>query len=156
MYEMLEHTVPLLPQEKPHYLMGVGSPDCLVEGVSRGIDMFDCVLPTRIARNGTVMTSRGKLVIRNAVYARDYQPIDAECSCYTCQNYTRAYLRHLIKANEILGHRLTTIHNLHYLLNLMQQIREALKEERFPAFRQQFWEQYPAETKQEEEARFDG
>ena len=156
MYEMLEHTVPLLPQEKPHYLMGVGSPDCLVEGVSRGIDMFDCVLPTRIARNGTVMTPRGKLVIRNAVYARDYQPIDADCGCYTCRNYTRAYLRHLIKANEILGHRLTTIHNLHYLLNLMRQIREALKEERFPAFRQQFWEQYPAETKQEEEERSDG
>lgn len=160
MYEMLEETVPLLPRSKPRYLMGVGSPDCLVEGVSRGIDMFDCVLPTRIARNGTVMTSRGNLVIRNAIYARDYQPVDAECSCYTCQNYTRAYLRHLIKANEILGHRLTTIHNLHYLLNLMQEIRKALEEERFPAFRRQFWEQYPAKTKpkpiEEEEDRSDG
>jgi len=156
MYEMLEHTVPLLPRERPHYLMGVGSPDCLVEGVSRGIDMFDCVLPTRIARNGTVLTPRGKLVIRNAVYARDFQPIDSECACYTCRNYTRAYVRHLIKANEVLGLRLTTIHNLYYLLNLMRKIREALKEDRFPALRKEFWDQYPSKDNSEEEARCDG
>lgn len=147
MYEMLEWTVPLLPQHRPRYLMGVGSPDCLVEGVSRGIDMFDCVLPTRIARNGTAMTSRGKLVIRNAIYARDFQPIDPECSCYTCQNYTRAYIRHLLKANEVLALRLMTTHNLFYLLNLMQQMRDALNENRFPAFRKDFWEQYSMDTK---------
>ncbi|MGI6648008.1 MAG: tRNA guanosine(34) transglycosylase Tgt [Bacillota bacterium] len=147
MYEMLECTVPLLPQHRPRYLMGVGSPDCLVEGVSRGIDLFDCVLPTRIARNGTAMTSRGKLVIRNAIYARDFQPIDPECSCYTCQNYTRAYIRHLLKANEVLALRLMTTHNLFYLLNLMQQMRDALNENRFPAFRKDFWEQYSMDTK---------
>lgn len=152
MYEMLEWTVPLLPQHRPRYLMGVGSPDCLVEGVSRGIDMFDCVLPTRIARNGTAMTSRGKLVIRNAIYARDFQPIDPECSCYTCQNYTRAYIRHLLKANEVLALRLMTTHNLFYLLNLMQQMRDALNENRFPAFRKDFWEQYSMDTKTKKEA----
>ncbi|NLC07837.1 MAG: tRNA guanosine(34) transglycosylase Tgt [Syntrophomonadaceae bacterium] len=152
MYEMLECTVPLLPQHRPRYLMGVGSPDCLVEGVSRGIDMFDCVLPTRIARNGTAMTSRGKLVIRNAIYARDFQPIDPECSCYTCQNYTRAYIRHLLKANEVLALRLMTTHNLFYLLNLMQQMRDALNENRFPAFRKNFWEQYSMDTKTKKEA----
>ena len=152
MYEMLECTVPLLPQHRPRYLMGVGSPDCLVEGVSRGIDMFDCVLPTRIARNGTAMTSRGKLVIRNAIYARDFQPIDPECSCYTCQNYTRAYIRHLLKANEVLALRLMTTHNLFYLLNLMQQMRDALNENRFPAFRKDFWEQYSMDTKTKKEA----
>jgi queuine tRNA-ribosyltransferase len=152
MYEMLECTVPLLPQHRPRYLMGVGSPDCLVEGVSRGIDLFDCVLPTRIARNGTAMTSRGKLVIRNAIYARDFQPIDPECSCYTCQNYTRAYIRHLLKANEVLALRLMTTHNLFYLLNLMQQMRDALNENRFPAFRKDFWEQYSMDTKTKKEA----
>jgi queuine tRNA-ribosyltransferase len=152
MYEMLEHTVPLLPRDRPHYLMGVGSPDCLVEGVYRGIDMFDCVLPTRIARNGTIMTSQGKLVIRNAIYARDFQPIDPDCGCYTCRNYTRAYVRHLIKANEVLGLRLTTIHNLYYLINLMQEIREALREDRFPEFRKAFWDQYPTNENIEKEA----
>ncbi len=142
MYEILDCTVPLLPRERPRYLMGVGSPDCLVEGVARGIDMFDCVLPTRIARNGTVMTSWGKLVIRNASYARDFQPLDPDCGCYTCRNYSRAYVRHLIKANEILGLRLTTIHNLYFLLNLMQQIRDALQNNDFPAWRKRFWERY--------------
>ena len=148
MYEILDCTVPLLPRERPRYLMGVGSPDCLVEGVARGIDMFDCVLPTRIARNGTVMTSWGKLVIRNASYARDFQPLDPDCGCYTCRNYSRAYVRHLIKANEILGLRLTTIHNLYFLLNLMQQIRDALKNSDFPAWRKHFWERYTLEDEE--------
>jgi len=139
MYEMLECTVPLLPENKPRYLMGVGSPDCLVEGVARGVDMFDCVLPTRIARNGTVFVPDGKLVVRNARYARDFQPIDENCGCYACRNYSRAYIRHLIKADEILGIRLTTIHNLHYLADLMGQIRQAIREDRFPEFRQAFF-----------------
>ncbi|MCL2817939.1 MAG: tRNA guanosine(34) transglycosylase Tgt, partial [Clostridiales bacterium] len=115
MCEILEHTAPLLPRQKARYLMGVGSPDCLVEGVARGIDMFDCVLPTRIARNGTAMVPWGKLVIRNAEFARDFRPIDKDCGCYACRNFSRAYIRHLLKCGETLGLRLTTIHNLHYL-----------------------------------------
>ena len=142
MYEMLDHTVPLLPQEKPRYLMGVGSPDCLVEGVARGIDMFDCVLPTRIARNGSVFTRRGKLVVRNAAYARDFSPLDPECDCYTCRNYTRAYVRHLIKAGEVLGIRLTTIHNIYFILNLMVEIREAIQDGRMLEYRDEFIKTY--------------
>jgi queuine tRNA-ribosyltransferase len=142
MYEMLDHTVPFLPVDKPVYLMGVGSPDCLVEGVARGVDMFDCVLPTRIARNGTVLTRRGKLVVRNAEYARDFTPLDPDCRCYACRNYTRAYIRHLVKANEVLGIRLTTIHNLHFVLNLMKEIREAIREERMVDYARKFLQGY--------------
>lgn len=142
MYEMLDFTVPLLPDNKPRYLMGVGSPDCLVEGVARGIDMFDCVLPTRIARNGTVFVPGGKLVIRNAEYARDFSPMDPECGCYACRNYTRAYIRHLLKANEILGIRLTTIHNLHFLVHLMKEMRQSIIEGHFPEFYHDFFTRY--------------
>lgn len=142
MYEMLDYTVPLIPEDKPRYLMGVGSPDCLVEGVARGIDMFDCVLATRIARNGTVFVPEGKLVIRNAEYARDFSPLDHRCDCYTCQNYSRAYIRHLIKCNEVLGIRLTTIHNLHFLVDLMKKIRTAILEDGFQAFREDFFAIY--------------
>lgn len=138
MYQMLDFTVPLLPADKPRYLMGVGSPDCLLEGVARGVDMFDCVLPTRIARNGTVFTRRGKLVVRNAEYARDFRPLDEECDCYTCGHFTRAYVRHLIKANEVLGIRLTTIHNLHFLLRLMEDIRRTIREGSFDQYRKNF------------------
>lgn len=138
MYEVLDYTVPLLPQGKPRYLMGVGSPDALLEGSIRGVDMFDCVLPTRIARNGTTMTSQGRLVVRNAQYARDFGPLDPECSCYTCRNYSRAYLRHLIKADETFGLRLTTYHNLHFLLDLMRKVREAIREDRLLDFRDEF------------------
>ena len=138
MYEVLDYTVPLLPEAKPRYLMGVGSPDCLLEGVVRGIDMFDCVLPTRIARNGTVFTKRGKLVVRNAASARDFTPLDEGCGCYTCRNYTRAYIRHLLKADEILGVRLTTIHNLYFLLHLMEDIRDAVREDRLIEYKDQF------------------
>ena len=127
MYEVLDYTVPLMPENKPRYLMGVGSPDDLLEGVIRGIDMFDCVLPTRIARNGTAMTSVGKVVVRNAKYARDFSPLDPNCDCYCCKNYTRAYIRHLVKANEILAARLITTHNLHFLLDLMKQVRQLRK-----------------------------
>lgn len=142
MYRMLEATVPWLPQQKPRYLMGVGSPDALLEGSIRGIDMFDCVLPTRIARNGTVMTSSGRLVIRNAKFERDFSPLDSECSCYTCTHYSRAYIRHLIKANETFGLRLTSIHNLHFLLDLMRNVRQAIREDRLLDYRNQFFEQY--------------
>jgi len=142
MYEMLDYTVPFLPEEKPRYLMGVGSPDCLVEGVLRGIDMFDCVLPTRLARNGTVFTRRGKLVVRNAENARDLTPLDPECGCYVCQNYSRAYVRHLIKAGEVLGIRLTTIHNLHFILTLMKELREAIREERVVEYRDELMDKY--------------
>jgi len=139
MYEVLDYTVPILPREKPRYLMGVGSADALIEGVMRGVDMFDCVLPTREARHGTVMTTKGKLVLRNATYSRDYNPIDPECDCYACRNFTRAYIRHLIKADEILASVLTSIHNLKFLIDLMKNIREAIYEDRFSEYRQNFY-----------------
>lgn len=131
MYKTLHCTVPELPPEKVRYLMGVGSPDALLEGVSCGIDLFDCVLPTRIARNGRVMTSEGYLPIRNSGYAADLSPLDAACGCVVCRHYTRSYIRHLLNAGEILGLRLTTYHNLYYLSQLMQEIREAIHRERF-------------------------
>ncbi|UHA74332.1 tRNA guanosine(34) transglycosylase Tgt [Paenibacillus sp. 481] len=142
MYEALDVTVPLLPDNKPRYLMGVGSPDALIEGSMRGVDMFDCVLPTRIARNGTTMTSQGRLVIRNAKFARDFGPLDPNCDCYTCRNYSRAYLRHLIKADETFGLRLTTYHNLYFLMNMMEQVRQAIREDRLRDFRDEFFENY--------------
>ena len=142
MYDVLDYTVPHLPFDKPRYLMGVGSPDALIEGSIRGVDMFDCVLPTRIARNGTTMTSQGRLVVRNAKFAEDFGPLDPNCDCYTCKNYTRAYLRHLIKADETFGLRLTTIHNLHFLVNLMKQVREAIKNDCLLDFRDDFFAKY--------------
>ena len=122
--------------------MVVCSPDALLEGSIRGIDMCDCVLPTRSARNGTTMTSEGRLVIRNAQYARDFGPLDPRCGCYTCRNYSRAYIRHLIKADETFGIRLTTVHNLHFLLTLMREIRQAIMEDRLLDFRDEFFERY--------------
>ena len=142
MNRVLEFTTPLLPDDKPRYLMGVGSPDSLVDGAIRGIDMFDCVLPTRIARNGTCMTSVGRLVVRNAKYARDFRPLDENCDCHVCQNYSRAYIRHLIKCNEIFGFRLTTYHNLYFLLKLMEQVREAIRKDRLADFKEEFFEAY--------------
>lgn len=142
MNQILEETTPLLPANKPRYLMGVGSPDALIEGVIRGIDMFDCVLPTRIGRNGTTMTSQGRLVVRNAQYARDFSPLDPECDCYTCRHYTRAYIRHLLKCGETLGIRLTTYHNLYFLHRLMDQIREAIKNDALLDFKEAFFEKY--------------
>lgn len=138
MYEMLEATVPLLPKDKARYLMGVGTTDYLIEGVKRGIDMFDCVLPTRIARNGTVMTRDGYLTVRNAPYANDFRPLEEGCQCYACRNYTRAYIRHLIKANEIFGFRLTTYHNLYVLVNFMAGIRESIINGTFPDLYKEF------------------
>jgi queuine tRNA-ribosyltransferase len=142
MNDVMDYTVPELPKNKPRYLMGVGSPDALIDGAIRGIDMFDCVLPTRIARNGTVMTSKGKLVVRNAEYAEDFLPMDEECDCYACKNFSRAYIRHLIKAGEILGGRLTSIHNLRFLQNLMADIRKAISEDRLGDFRKEFFIKY--------------
>lgn len=142
MYEVLDYTVPLLPANKPRYLMGVGSPDDLFEGVLRGIDMFDSVLPSRIARNGTTMTSVGKVVIRNATYARDWEKLDPNCDCYTCRNYSRAYIRHLIKADEIFGIRLTTYHNLYFLVQLMDKIRKSIESSTLVKLKQEFYEAY--------------
>lgn len=142
MHEMLEYTTPLLPVDKPRYLMGVGAPDDLFEGVLRGIDMFDCVLPTRIARNGTVFTADGKAVLRNAQYARDYGPLDADCDCYVCRNYSRAYVRHLLKAEETFGIRLTSYHNVAFLVNLMARIRAAIEKGDLLSFRQHFYDRY--------------
>lgn len=142
MYEMLEEMMPYMPAHKPRYLMGVGTPDCLIEGVLRGIDMFDCVLATRIARNGTALTSAGRLVVRNAQYARDFGPIDPECDCYACTHFSRAYVRHLIKAGEITGGRLLSIHNLRFLIRLMERVRQAIAEDRFLDFRKEFYTKY--------------
>lgn len=142
MYDVLDYTTPIMPENKPRYLMGVGSPDCLIEGALRGVDMFDCVLPTRIARNGTVFTSKGKLVIRNAEYAEDMRPLDDECDCYACRNFSRAYIRHLFKAKEILAARLATIHNLRFLIRLMEQIRQAIREDNLVEFRNEFFAKY--------------
>lgn len=142
MYEVLDYTVPLLPEDKPRYLMGVGTPDILIEAAIRGIDMCDCVLPTRIARNGTAMTSQGKVVVRNAQYAEDFTTLDPECDCYACKNYTKAYIRHLLKSNEILGARLLSIHNLRFLLKLMEDARKAIMEDRLLDFREEFYIKY--------------
>lgn len=142
MYDMLDELIPHLPKDKPRYLMGVGTADCLFEGAQRGIDMFDCVLATRIARNGTVMTSRGRLVIKNAIYARDFAPMDDDCDCYACRNFSRAYVRHLFKAQEILGARLASIHNLRFLIRTMEKMREAIKNDSFLDLKKVFFEKY--------------
>jgi len=138
MMRVLEHIGPKLPADKPHYLMGVGTPEDLVAGVESGVDMFDCVMPTRNARNGWIFTRFGDIKIKNARYKEDTQPLDESCGCYACQNFSRAYLHHLHRTGEILGARLNTIHNLHYYLDLMQNIRNALDEGRFTAFVAQF------------------
>lgn len=142
MNEMLEVTVPLLPENKPRYLMGVGSPDYLIEGSLRGIDMFDCVLPTRIGRNGTVFTANGRIIVRDKKYAEDFNPIDPECDCYVCRNFTRGYIRHLFKSGEMLGLRLATWHNLRFLLKLMEDIREAIRNDRLMDFRNEFFSKF--------------
>ena len=142
MYEILDFLNPLLPKYQPRYLMGVGSPDCLVEGYARGVDMMDCVLPTRIARNGTCFTKKGKMVIKNAIYKNDFSPIESDCDCYTCKNYSRAYIRHLINAGEMLGAELLSIHNLRFLLKLAHDCREAILGDYFKDFKDEFLANY--------------
>lgn len=140
--DILKYTAPLLPQNKPRYLMGVGTPDYLIEAAIAGIDMCDCVLPTRIARNGTAMTWNGKVVVRNATYEKDFTPLDSECDCYTCRNYTRAYIRHLVKTKEILGVRLISMHNLYFLTKLMERVRIEIENDNLRNFRDEFYKKY--------------
>ena len=140
--DVLRYTAPKMPKDKPRYLMGVGSPDYLIEAALAGIDMCDCVLPTRIARNGTAMTWNGKVVVRNATYERDFGPLDSECDCYACKNYTRAYIHHLIKAKEILGVRLLSIHNLNFLTKLMERVRIEIENDNLLNFRNEFYDKY--------------
>lgn len=142
MCEMLEFTTQFLPKDKPRYLMGVGTPDYLIEAVLRGIDMCDCVLPTRIARNGTALTSKGKVVVRNKTYEQDFTTLDDECDCYTCKNYTKAYIRHLIKAKEILGVRLLSIHNLRFLTKLMERVKIEIENDNLATFKEEFYKKY--------------
>ncbi|MFZ5760659.1 MAG: tRNA guanosine(34) transglycosylase Tgt [Thermodesulfobacteriota bacterium] len=141
MYALTGHTAALLPDDRSKYVMGVGTPEDLVECVFRGVDMFDCVMPTRNARNGMLFTSQGKLVIKNSCYYNDPQPVDETCDCYTCRNYSRAYLRHLYMAREIMAALLNTIHNLHYFVHLMADMRRAIREDRFVSFRNEFYAQ---------------
>ena len=140
--EVLKYTTPLMPENKPRYLMGVGTPDYLIEAALAGIDMCDCVLPTRLARHGTALTSSGKLVVRNATYERDFNKLDSECDCYTCRNYTRAYIRHLIKTNEILGIRLLSMHNIKFLTNLMDKVRIEIENDNLGCFKEEFYHKY--------------
>ena len=142
MYRVAHHITPKMPAEKPRYLMGVGDPEDLLEGIEAGIDMFDCVLPTRNARNGSLFTSRGKISIKQNQYKEDPEPLDPDCACSTCQNYSRAYLRHLFKSNEILGVRLNTYHNLFFYLTLVKGARAAVKDQHFPEFKKDFLEKY--------------
>jgi queuine tRNA-ribosyltransferase len=141
MYEMLETMMPYMPENKPRYLMGVGSPDCLLEGVLRGVDMFDCVLQTRAGRNGMALTRRGRMTLKNAKYEHDHTPLEEGCDCYCCQNFTRAYVRHLVKEKEILGAQLLTMHNLRFSLRLMEDVRRAIQEDRFGDFARELLEQ---------------
>ena len=134
--------VEYLPGHKARYLMGVGTPDYLFEGVQRGVDMFDCVLPTRIARHGLAMTSRGKVNIKNAKYEKDFEPLDSECDCYTCRNYSKAYLRHLFKSGEMLSAMLLSNHNLHFLIKMMENIRKSIEEDRFGEYKEEFYGKY--------------
>ena len=142
MIDILNFTTPLLPENKPRYNMGVGTPDYLFESYQAGIDMADCVLPTRMARHGTALTSEGRLVVKNASFKDDFTPLDHECDCYTCKNYSRAYLRHLVNINEILGARLLSYHNLYFLLKLCENIRQAIMEDRFLEYKEEFYKKY--------------
>ena len=145
--DILRYVAPKMPENKPRYLMGVGTPDYLIEAALSGIDMCDCVLPTRIARNGTALTWNGKVVVRNATYEKDWGPLDPECDCYTCKNYTRAYLRHLVKTKEILGDRLLSVHNLYFLAKLMERVRTEIENDNLINFRNEFYSKYGYDNK---------
>ncbi len=153
MYEIMERSAPFLPEDQPRYVMGIGAPEDLIEGITAGYDMFDCVMPTRNARNGMLFTSFGRINIKGAAYAEDRLPIDPECGCYVCRNYTRAYLRHLYRAGEILASRLNTWHNLAYYLSLMAQARQAIAEGRFAEFRKEFYAKRESTGTRDQEAR---
>ena len=142
MYKMIDYAITYLPTDKPRYLMGVGDPIDILEGVKRGVDMFDCVLPTRIARHGNAFTLDGKINIKNAKYKEDFTPIEEECDCYTCKNYTKAYVRHLIVCNEMLGGRLLSIHNIRFLIREVENIRKAIKDETFDSYMEEFIKRY--------------
>ena len=142
MHTALEVVTPILPADQPRYLMGVGTPEDLIECVARGVDMFDCVLPTRTARNGSALTRTGRINLRNARFADDAAPIETDCTCYACTHFSRAYVRHLATTNEILGHHLLTVHNLHLMLTIAREIREAVLEKRFQVYREMFWSDY--------------
>lgn len=142
MIDLLDFTTDFMPENKPRYLMGVGTPDYLFEAVEHGVDMCDCVLPTRIARNGTALTSKGKLVVKNAKYKDDFYALDDNCDCYACKNHTRAYIRHLLNVDEILGARLLSIHNLRFLIKLMENIRKSIEEDRYLEFKDEFYRNY--------------
>ncbi len=148
--KIIAETVPLLPEDKPVYLMGVGKPEDIVDAVIAGVDMFDCVIPTRNARNGTLFTKHGKIAIKNARYSKDERPIDEECGCYTCKNFSRAYLRHLFVTKELLVYRLNTIHNLFYYQDLMREIRKAIIENRIKEFREEFYRKINQKNQKEE------
>ena len=140
--QVLDWVCPILPENKPRYLMGVGSPGAILDAIERGVDMFDCVLPTRIARHGTAMTSKGRLLVKNATFARDFTPLDEKCDCYCCRNYTKAYLRHLIKVNEMLVYRLLSIHNIYFLLRLVEGARNSISEGTFKEYKDKVYEEY--------------
>lgn len=140
--KMIDCTVPLMPEDKPRYLMGVGTPDYLIEGSLRGVDMFDCVLPTRLGRHGTIMTWHGKKIIRDKCFVEDFGPMDPECDCYACRNYSAAYVRHLLKAKEMFGQRLCTYHNIWFLVKLMEKVREAIAEDCLGDFKDSFYRDY--------------
>ena len=142
MYKLLDETVSYMPQHKPHYLMGVGNPDNLVQAVGYGVDMFDCVQATRIARHGAFWTRKGRLSIKNQQYMKDTTPLEEGCQCYACRNFTKAYIRHLFKANEMLAYRLISIHNIHFLNQLMEDLRASLQEDRYVDFRDEFFDSY--------------
>lgn len=142
MYKAIEYSIPYLPKDKPRYLMGVGEPSDIIEGVIRGIDMFDCVLPTRIARHGNAFTRHGKLNIKNAKYKEDFTPIEEDCDCYACKNYTKAYIRHLVNVDEALGGRLLSIHNIRFLIRLTEELREAIKNDQLLEYREKFYQNY--------------
>lgn len=142
MYKMIDYAIKYLPEDKPRYLMGVGDPIDILEAVERGVDMMDCVLPTRIARHGNAFTKDGKLNIRNAKYKEDFTPLEEDCDCYACKNFTKAYIRHLVIVDETLGGRLLSIHNIRFLIKLTEDIRKAIEEDRFLSFKEQFIERY--------------
>ena len=147
MYKAIDYSVPYLPEDKVRYLMGVGEPIDIIEGVIRGVDIFDCVLPTRIARHGVAFTRYGKINLNNAKFKEDFTPLEDDCDCYTCKSYTKAYIRHLIRNNEMLGARLLSIHNIRFLIRLTEELREAIKENKILEYKAKFIEDYYGKNK---------